>query len=112
MTWELQKADPDLAGDTKPKNMTEAQWKTVQEDKRRSSSRSGGSTSSSGDFHTLFDLMKKWEDNFGRHLQIMLDVLNHYAATETVTLLNLCARLSTINQGTVWAGLKADDDLA
>lgn len=58
----------------------------------------------------LFEIMKKWEGNFSRHLQILLDALNHYAATETVVLLSLCARLSTANQGTEYAGLRTEDD--
>jgi gamma-tubulin complex component 2 len=41
-----------------------------------------------------------------------LDSLNHYAATETVVLLGLCARLSTANQGTQFSGLRNDDDAA
>ncbi|KAJ0294542.1 hypothetical protein CBS470a_000839 [Colletotrichum nupharicola] len=58
----------------------------------------------------LFEIMKKWEGNFSRHLQILLDALNHYAATETVVLLSLCARLSTANQGTEYAGLRNEED--
>ena len=58
----------------------------------------------------LFDVMRKWETNFSRHLQILLDALNHYAATETVVLLSLCARLSTANQGTEYAGLRSEED--
>ena len=54
--------------------------------------------------------LKKYEHNFSRHLQILLDALNHYAATETVVLLGLCARLSTANQGTQYSGLRNDED--
>lgn len=53
---------------------------------------------------SLFDLIRKWEDNFSKHLQILLDALNHYAATETVVLLSLCARLSTANAGSGYTG--------
>jgi gamma-tubulin complex component 2 len=42
----------------------------------------------------LEDLLQKFEDNFGRHLKILLDTLNYLAATETVVFLSLCARLS------------------
>jgi gamma-tubulin complex component 2 len=56
------------------------------------------------------DNMKKYDDNFSRHLQILLDALNHYAATETVVLLGLCARLSTANRGTQYSGLRTDGD--
>ncbi|OAA32274.1 Spc97 / Spc98 family protein [Moelleriella libera RCEF 2490] len=61
----------------------------------------------------LSETIEKWENNFSRHLQILLDALNHYAATETVVLLSLCARLSTANQGTEYAGRGGqDEDLA
>lgn len=61
----------------------------------------------------LFDLLKKYEDNFSRHLKILLDMLNYLAATETVVFLSLCARLSTASVGSgaepdVLAGLGAD----
>ncbi|KAH8648790.1 spindle pole body component alp4 [Tricladium varicosporioides] len=56
------------------------------------------------------EIIQKYEVNFSRHLQILLDALNHYAATETVVLLGLCARLSTANQGTQYSGLRADED--
>ncbi|KAI9756672.1 MAG: hypothetical protein M4579_003761 [Chaenotheca gracillima] len=47
----------------------------------------------------LSDTLSKYEENFSRHLRILLNVLNYYAATETVVLLGLCARLSTANEG-------------
>ncbi|KAK6353240.1 hypothetical protein TWF696_005218 [Orbilia brochopaga] len=47
----------------------------------------------------LRDNLKKYEENFSRHLKILLDALNYYAATETVVLLGLCARLSTAGDG-------------
>src|SRR4051812_11028216 len=47
----------------------------------------------------LQDNLQKYEENFSRHLKILLDALNYYAATETVVLLGLCARLSTANDG-------------
>ncbi len=47
----------------------------------------------------LDDILQKYEDNFSRHLKILLDALNYYAATETVALLGLCARLSMANDG-------------
>lgn len=47
----------------------------------------------------LFDLLKKYEDNFSKHLKILLDTLNYLAATETVVFLSLCARLSTAGVG-------------
>ncbi|KAF4625743.1 hypothetical protein G7Y89_g12420 [Cudoniella acicularis] len=42
-------------------------------------------------------MVKKFELNFGRHVQLLLDELNHFAATETVVLLGLCARLISAN---------------
>lgn len=53
----------------------------------------------------LFDLLKKYEDNFSKHLKILLDTLNYLAATETVVFLSLCARLSTASVG---SGVEAD----
>ena len=55
----------------------------------------------------LNDVLTKYEDNFGRHLRILLDALNYYAATETVVLLGLCARLSTASEGTPGASAAA-----
>jgi gamma-tubulin complex component 2 len=49
--------------------------------------------------HKLSTNLKKYEDNFSHHLRILLDALNYYAATETVVLLGLCARLSTASEG-------------
>ena len=126
LTRELEKTDPDLSGTTKPPTMTDDQWRRFQATK--AASRSAGAaaaaagadtsiasaTGGTGDAGTriseLFDIIRKWEGNFSRHLQILLDALNHYAATETVALLSLCARLSTANQGTEYAGPRADED--
>lgn len=118
LSRELEKSDPDLSGTTKPPLMTNDQWKHFQamKSQRQPSSSHNESTSSNSadgatkDFAELFDIMKKWESNFSRHLQILLDALNHYAATETVVLLSLCARLSTANQGTEYAGPKTEED--
>ncbi|KAK4207338.1 spindle pole body component alp4 [Rhypophila decipiens] len=121
LSRELEKADPDLSGTTKPSNMTDEQWKQFQAVK---SQKQDGSTTSKDDkaggskettttdarINELFDVIRKWESNFSRHLQILLDALNHYAATETVVLLSLCARLSTANQGTEYAGLRQDEE--
>lgn len=41
----------------------------------------------------LNENLAKYESNFNRHLKILLDALNFFAATETVVLLSLCARL-------------------
>lgn len=39
------------------------------------------------------ETLKRYEDHFNRHLKLLIDSLNYYAATETVVLLGLCARL-------------------
>ncbi|CAM1511417.1 Fc.00g089300.m01.CDS01 [Cosmosporella sp. VM-42] len=119
LTRELEKSDPDLAGSNKPTTMTADQWKRFQATKtaqRNSTSQHDTSTASAGDsearINNLFEIIRKWEGNFSRHLQILLDALNHYAATETVVLLSLCARLSTANQGTEYAGLRNEEESA
>ena len=56
----------------------------------------------------LYKDLARWEVFFSTHLQILMDALNHFAATETVVLLSLCARLSTVNQGTEYVGLRKD----
>jgi gamma-tubulin complex component 2 len=121
LTRELEKSDPDLTGSNKPTTMTDDQWKRFQATKvasRSSASLSADASVASagpGDdaearIKNLFEIIRKWESNFSRHLQILLDALNHYAATETVALLSLCARLSTANQGTEYAGLRHEED--
>jgi gamma-tubulin complex component 2 len=47
----------------------------------------------------LYDMLAKYEDNFTRHLKILLDTLNYLAATETVVFLSLCARLTSAGEG-------------
>ena len=126
LSRELEKADPDLSGTTKPPNMTDDQWRQFQAVRSQRSASThnadvsglgGGAAAAAADdkdeaarVAELFDVIRKWESNFSRHLQILLDALNHYAATETVVLLSLCARLSTANQGTEYAGLREEGD--
>ncbi|KAL2153124.1 hypothetical protein VTH82DRAFT_4279 [Thermothelomyces myriococcoides] len=146
LTRELEKADPDLSGTTKPPNMTDDQWRYFQSVRAQKSHHSqtqthnqqqqqqhhqqqdpnssaihpadtstvaagtGSGSSGDGRIAELFDVMRKWETNFSRHLQILLDALNHYAATETVVLLSLCARLSAANQGTEYAGMRGEEE--
>ncbi|KAI0009729.1 Spc98 family-domain-containing protein [Xylariaceae sp. FL0662B] len=116
LTRELEKADPDLMGPVKPPNMTEEQWKRLLTARAQRAANENASNSPPMDDETrmkyLFDTLKKYEVSFGRHLQILLDALNHYAATETVVLLSLCARLATANQGTEYAGLRTEEDIA
>ncbi|KAI1437185.1 Spc98 family-domain-containing protein [Xylaria sp. CBS 124048] len=115
LSRELEKSDPDLIGPIKPPNMSNKHWERFQSAKQKSS---GDNTSMSqlqdeeGRISNLFEIIKKWETNFSRHLQILLDALNHYAATETVVLLSLCARLATANQGTEYSGLRPEEDIA
>ena len=47
----------------------------------------------------LNDNLHRFEENFSKHLKILLDALNYLAATETVVFLGLCARLSMANEG-------------
>lgn len=119
LSRELEKTDPDLIGSEKPANMSMKQWNKYQEERSQrhtnsntSSNASAGATSDAARLEKLSDTLQKYEFNFSRHLQILLDSLNHYAATETVVLLGLCARLSTANQGTQFSGLRSDDDAA
>jgi gamma-tubulin complex component 2 len=118
LSRELEKADPDLVGNIKPPNMSDEQWKRLQLAKSQKSSHNESMSSNSqlhdeeAKINNLFEIIKKWETNFSRHLQILLDALNHYAATETVVLLSLCARLATANQGTDYAGLRHEEDIA
>ncbi|KAF5123712.1 Spindle pole body component alp4 [Metarhizium anisopliae] len=114
LTQELEKSDPDLSCTTKPKTMTVDQWNRFQATKAASRPQpdsSSAPTDPESRVNNLSEIIKKWENNFSRHLQILLDALNFYAATETVVLLSLCARLSTANQGTEFAGRGQDEDI-
>lgn len=111
ITRNLERADPDLQGPARPKDVTEEQWKQVQSNREKWHSANGESSKTpEAQFAMIMDTLKAWEYNFGRHLKILLDALNHYAATETVVLLSLCARLSAASQGTEHTGLRNDDD--
>ena len=44
------------------------------------------------------DTLVKYEDNFNRHIKILLDALDYYAATDTVALSRLCAQLSMASE--------------
>jgi gamma-tubulin complex component 2 len=52
----------------------------------------------------LEEHLRRFENHFNRHLKILIDSLNYYAATETVVLLGLCARLQ-------YAEVQKRDDL-
>lgn len=98
--------------------MTADQWKRFQISKTTNTARNPSSQSHDAStlddadarISNLSEIIRKWESNFGRHMKILSDSLNHYAATETVVLLSLCARLSTVNQGTEWAAMGADEE--
>ena len=113
LSRELEKTDTDLAGTEKPNNMSKKEWKRFTDERsaRHSDSTSANDKAScAARLEKIDQTLQKYEHNFSKHLQILLDSLNHYAATETVVLLGLCARLSTANQGTAYSGLKADED--
>ncbi|CAK7270387.1 gamma tubulin complex Spc97/GCP2 subunit Alp4 [Sporothrix epigloea] len=132
LTRTMDRVDPDLAGTApRPKDATREQWDAFQHsvqstrssggDPNSSAVGSGGSTTKTPitdaaptdeEMRSLVDRLAKYEHLFGRNLQVLLDALNHYAATETVVLLSLCARLSTANQGTEYAGLRHEEDMA
>ncbi|EXJ90598.1 hypothetical protein A1O1_03701 [Capronia coronata CBS 617.96] len=48
--------------------------------------------------------IRKYEEHFNRHLKILIDALNWFATTETVSLLSLCGRLT-------YAEVQRRDDL-
>lgn len=115
LTRELEAIDPDLSGTEKPDNMSRSEWSKHQKEKTQRHSESTGTNSGAGQtdkvrLEKISETLQKYEYNFSRHLQILLDSLNHYAATETVVLLGLCARLSTANHGTQFSGLRTDED--
>lgn len=115
LSRELEKIDTDLLGTERPSTMNSQQWARYQRDRgTRNGEPNNGNPSSEGfdeaRLEKMYEIIRKYEFNFSKHLQILLDALNHYAATETVVLLGLCARLSTANQGTQFNGLRTDED--
>ncbi|CAD6444265.1 acf43848-decc-46af-84fa-7d74dbf699cd [Sclerotinia trifoliorum] len=111
LSKELGKLDPDLPGPKRPAAMCKLQWERFQIEKSRSTP--DHHRSSAADESPLFDkmrdLMDKSEYSFGKGLQSFIDALNHFAATETVVFLGICARLSTVNQGTEFSGLRNEE---
>ncbi|KAK5998482.1 Spindle pole body component alp4 [Cladobotryum mycophilum] len=117
LSRELDKSEPDLSSTNKPPNMSTDQWKRFQASKaanarqpQQQSNEASMIDDAEARISNLSDIIRKWESNFGRHMKILSDSLNHYAATETVVLLSLCARLSTVNQGTEWAAIGVEED--
>ena len=47
---------------------------------------------------SMNEALQKYEDNFNRHIKILLDALDYYAATDNVTLSRLCAQLSMASE--------------
>ena len=95
--------------------MNKQQWTRFQNEKHRRGDSTSLNSASKRDeilLEKMQDIARKCEFNFSRHLQILLDALNHYAATETVVLLGLCARLSTVNQGTEFSGVSRTNEEA
>jgi gamma-tubulin complex component 2 len=86
-------ADPDLSAPADPSNLGSLN--------SAASKMTNGKMSSydPSKIAKMFDLLKKYEDNFSKHLKVLLDTLNYLAATETAMFLSLCARLSTANVG-------------
>ena len=108
---ELESNDPDLSGSMKPSSMHDQQWLRFQNGKKQSPTKSTGVTTPQ--LEKMVANLKKFELNFGRQMHILIDELNHFAATETVVLLGLCARLSDVHQGTEFRkpGSKTDEGL-
>lgn len=78
---ELESNDPDLSGSTQPPRLEK-----------------------------MAANLRKFELNFERHMHVLLDEMNHFAATETVVLLSFCARLGDIYQGTEFRELGSKTD--
>ncbi|KAL9106287.1 MAG: hypothetical protein Q9227_008686 [Pyrenula ochraceoflavens] len=87
----LYAADPSLSSSSSSNNQT-------------TSPKPPSSSTSSGELDTarlsrMDDTLQRYEAHFNRHLKILIDSLNYYAATETVVLLGLCARLTAAEEG-------------
>ncbi|KAJ8064935.1 hypothetical protein OCU04_007239 [Sclerotinia nivalis] len=110
LSKELEKLDSDLTGSKRPATMCKLQWERFQTEKSRpTSDRPASTTDESPPLDKLRDLMNKFEYSFGKSLQGFIDALNHFSARETVVFLGLCARLSTVNQGTEFSGLRNEE---
>ena len=110
LSRELEKTDVDLLGTERPRKMSAYQWRRYQAQRSQRNPDPYNSQTPTERLEKISESLQKYEFNFSKHLQILMDSLNHYAATETVVLLGLCARLSTTNQGTEFSGLRTDDD--
>ncbi|KAF2199444.1 hypothetical protein GQ43DRAFT_482448 [Delitschia confertaspora ATCC 74209] len=94
-------ADPDLAAAAQQSTQS-----TTQQSSHHSTHRPHSKSASQqqpyydpGRLDKMFDNLAKYENNFAKHLKILLDTLNYLAATETVVFLSLCARLKSAGEG-------------
>jgi gamma-tubulin complex component 2 len=90
--------------------MCQLQWEHLQTDKTRHSHEDPAYREQGSSIDKLRDLSDKFEYSFCKSLQGFIDALNHFAATETPVFLSLCARLSMVNQGTEYSGLRNDEN--
>ncbi|KAI5288067.1 hypothetical protein KEM54_005494 [Ascosphaera aggregata] len=79
----LSSADPDLTGNNALSNIPGADPSKPYDPTRLAK---------------LQETLKRYEDHFNRHLRILMDSLNYFAATESVVLLKLAHSLSTITK--------------
>ena len=85
LTRSLYAADADLAGKSDP---------GARETGSRAASTTSTTESDPDRIAKMEDALKRYEEHFNKHLKILIDSLNYFAATETVVLLGLCARLT------------------
>ncbi|KAF2463671.1 uncharacterized protein BDR25DRAFT_272889 [Lindgomyces ingoldianus] len=99
-------ADPDLCAPANTSTSASASTasKPLQTSHRHSKSQSQQFVYDPQRVDKMFDILNKYEENFARHLKILLDTLNYLAATETVVFLSLCARLSSAGEGGIIVG--------
>jgi len=88
-------ADPDLVAQA---NATLAANNAARDPSQRAS-KIGAYVYDPQKLDKMYDALSKYEENFARHLKILLDTLNYLAATETVVFLSLCARLQSAGEG-------------
>lgn len=87
----LYAADPELA------SMSDQSGKDSSSNSRPAST--APATDTNADRLVKMDVtLKRYEEYFSKHLKILIDSLNYFAATETVVLLGLCARLTAAEE--------------
>ena len=85
LTRSLYAADSDLVGKAD---------QAAREAGSRAASATSTAESDPNRIAKMEDALKRYEEHFNKHLKILIDSLNYFAATETVVLLGLCARLT------------------